>query len=151
MEKRPVRTKRKPSAPPREPAAAAERAPVKEPAPGPAESESAIEEPEALETTRAVEGDFAAAEEAALEPRPHDLLEELVGHEIATRLHARYSEIIARVHRLPATDPRRAAFEARAEALNPDNWVTPDEVLRGVQDADAVFDSLRKELLAHQS
>jgi hypothetical protein len=37
----------------------------------------------------------------------------------------------------------------RAEALNPDNWVTPDEVLKGVAHADAVFDSLRRELLAH--
>lgn len=82
-------------------------------------------------------------------PRPHDLLDELVGHEIATRLHARYSEIISRVHRIPETHPHRASWEARAEALNPDNWVTPDEVLRGVSHADQLFDSLRKELLAH--
>jgi hypothetical protein len=81
--------------------------------------------------------------------RGHDLLEELVGREIATRLHARYAEIIARVHRVPADHPQRTAFEVRAEALNPDNWVTPDEVLKGVAHADAVFDSLRRELLAH--
>ena len=81
--------------------------------------------------------------------RGHDLLEELVGREIATRLHARYAEIIARVHRVPADHPQRGAFESRAEALNPDNWVTPDEVLRGVAHADALFDSLRRELLAH--
>lgn len=82
-------------------------------------------------------------------PRAHDLLEELVGREIATRLHARYAEIIARVHHIAADHPQRAAWEARAERLNPDNWVTPDEVLDGVQRADALFDSLRRELLAH--
>ena len=82
-------------------------------------------------------------------PRAHDLLEELVGREIATRLHARYAEIIARVHHIPVEHPQRGAWEARAEALNPDNWVTPDEVLDGVQRADALFDSLRRELLAH--
>jgi hypothetical protein len=82
-------------------------------------------------------------------PRAHDLLEELVGREIATRLHARYAEISARVHRIPEDHPQRGAWQARAEALNPDNWVTPDEVLSGVQRADALFDSLRRELLAH--
>jgi hypothetical protein len=87
--------------------------------------------------------------EAEVAPRAHDLLEELVGREIATRLHARYAEIIARVHRIAADHPQRGAWEARAEALNPDNWVTPDEVLSGVQRADALFDSLRHELLAH--
>ena len=81
--------------------------------------------------------------------RGHDLLEELVGHEIATRLHARYAEIISRVHRVPEAHPQRPAWQARAEALNPDNWVTPDEVLRGVSHADALFDALRQELLSH--
>jgi hypothetical protein len=81
--------------------------------------------------------------------RAHDLLDELVGHEIATRLHARYSEIISRVHRIPEEHPQRSAWEARAEALNPDNWVTPDEVLGGVSHADALFDALRNELIAH--
>lgn len=88
-------------------------------------------------------------EEREAPPRAHDLLEELVGREIATRLHARYAEIIARVHHIPADHPQRGAWEARADALNPDNWVTPDEVLNGVQRADALFDSLRRELLAH--
>jgi hypothetical protein len=81
--------------------------------------------------------------------RPHDVLEELVGREIATRLRARYAEIISRIHRFPVEHAQRSAWEARAQKLNPNNWVTPDEVLRGVQHADALFDSLRRELLAH--
>jgi hypothetical protein len=82
-------------------------------------------------------------------PRAHDLLEELVGREIATRLRARHAEVVARIHRVPLEHAQREAWEARAERLNPDNWVTPDEVLKGVQHADALFDSLRRELLAH--
>jgi hypothetical protein len=82
-------------------------------------------------------------------PRPHDVLEELVGREIATRLRARYAEIISRIHRFPVEHAQRSAWEARAQKLNPNDWVTPDEVLRGVQHADALFDSLRRELLAH--
>lgn len=81
-------------------------------------------------------------------PRAHDLLEELAGREIATRLHARYAEIIARIHRLPGDHAQRDAWQARAEALNPDNWVTPAEVLAGVQRADELFDVLRRELLS---
>lgn len=90
-------------------------------------------------------------EEAQPDPPPgaHNLLEELVGREIATRLHARYAETIARVHRLSPDHPQRGAWQARAETLNPDNWVTADEVLDGVRRADALFDSLRRELLAH--
>lgn len=153
VERRPVRQKRR-QQPPQKPAA---RPIVAEPA----ESESAREEPVAEDVVlepEALDDEEASVEEAAIDAiddaaaapaRPHDLLEELVGHEIATRLHARYSEIISRVHRIPESHPQRASWEGRAEALNPDNWVTPDEVLRGVSHADALFDSLRQELLAH--
>ena len=107
--------------------------------------------PEPIPVIEEAQEDEAIEEELETEPAPraHDLLEELVGREIATRLHARYAEIIARVHRIPSEHPQRGAWEARAEALNPDNWVTADEVLSGVQRADALFDSLRRELLAH--
>lgn len=136
----------------RGPVTPAERAAARTPAPAlPADDTDRVAAGDAdtMDET-AVEDDIASVEDEALgAPRPHDLLEELVGHEIATRLHARYAEILGRIHRLPADNPQRAAFEARAEALNPDNWVTPDEVLRGVQHADAVFDALRKALLAH--
>ncbi len=82
-------------------------------------------------------------------PRAHDLLEELVGREIATRLHARFAELSARISELAATDEAsREAWRARAEPLNPDLWVTPDEILSGVQRADSLFDQLRRELLA---
>jgi len=84
-------------------------------------------------------------------PAPHHvsgLLEELVGREIATRLRARYSEIQARIHEQQADPARRDAWLKRAEALNPDLWVTPDAILEGVRRADSLFDQLRSELVA---
>jgi hypothetical protein len=82
-------------------------------------------------------------------PRAHDLLEELVGREIATRLHARYAELSARISELATDEATREGWRVRAEPLNPDLWVTPDEILSGVQRADSLFDQLRRELLAH--
>jgi hypothetical protein len=77
-----------------------------------------------------------------------DLLAELVGRDIATRLRARYAEITARIHQMKADDATRAAWQTRAEPLNPDSWITPDEILTGVSRADELFDDLRGALLS---
>lgn len=76
----------------------------------------------------------------------HGLLDELVGREIATRLRARYSEIMARIHEHPGDQYAREAWAKRAEPLNPDLWVTPEAVLAGVSSADQLFERLRSEL-----
>lgn len=87
-------------------------------------------------------------EEAAAQPaHAPDILAELVGREIATRLRARYAEITARIHQLPADEVTRAAWQARAAPLNPDSWLTAHEILKGVSHADALFDALRRELV----
>jgi hypothetical protein len=74
------------------------------------------------------------------------LLEELVGREIATRLRARYAEIMVRIGAKDGEGAQRAAWAKRAEPLNPDLWVTPDAILDGVRAADALFDRLKAEL-----
>lgn len=84
-------------------------------------------------------------------PRVHGLLEELVGREIATRLRGRYSEIMARIHEQDADPSVRDAWARRAEALNPDLWLTPDAVLAGVRAADGLFEQLRAELASRGS
>jgi hypothetical protein len=76
-----------------------------------------------------------------------DLLAELVGRDIATRLRARYAEITTRIHQMDADDATRAAWQTRAEPLNPDSWITADEILAGVSHADRLFDDLRRTLL----
>lgn len=112
-----------------------------EPPPAPAE------EPPAMSPVDA-EPEPVADSPAEPAPAGHDLLEELVGREIATRLHARYAELGARISEMAGDPAAREAWHARAEALNPDLWVTPDEILAGVQRADALFDQIRRDLLA---
>lgn len=91
--------------------------------------------PEAAEPAREIEP-----------PRGNRLLDELVGREIATRLRARHSELVARIHHHNADSTVRDGWLKRAEALNPDLWVTPDAILEGVRNADKLFDQLRTEL-----
>ena len=70
------------------------------------------------------------------------LVEELAGREIATRLRARYAEIIARIQDLDVDGASRDAWLKRAEALDPELWMTPEAVLEGVRNADALFEQL---------
>jgi hypothetical protein len=77
------------------------------------------------------------------------LLEELVGREIATRLHARYSELSARIHERHTDPLDRERWMTHAEPLNPDSWLTPQAILEGVRGADAHFEALRRELFAN--
>jgi hypothetical protein len=74
------------------------------------------------------------------------LLDQLVGREIATRLRARHAEVLSRIHTHRPDDPRMPVWIARADAMDPDTWLTAEAVLHGVQLADAMYDSLRREL-----
>lgn len=87
-------------------------------------------------------------EEVVAPPHHHvsGLLEELVGREIATRLRARYSEIQARIHEQHVDPAQRDEWLKRAETINPDLWLTPDAILDGVRNADALFARLHGDL-----
>jgi hypothetical protein len=76
------------------------------------------------------------------------LLDQLVGREIATRLRGRYAETCTRIRQRAPDDLTRELWLTRASALNPDSWVTPEEILKGVSRADELFDGLRRELLS---
>lgn len=110
------------------------------------------QEPEAVdEPALDIEVDEAAGEETApvvAHHHVHGLLEELVGREIATRLRARHAEIQARIHEAPADPAVRDLLARKAEALDPDLWLTPDAILDGVRKADQLFEQLRSELPA---
>jgi hypothetical protein len=80
-------------------------------------------------------------------PTTHGLLEELVGRDIATRLRARYAEIMARIHERGLDEATLARWVARAEPLDPDTWLTADAVLEGVREADVRFEAIRADLL----
>lgn len=90
--------------------------------------------------------DEPADGEAPLPASVHGLLEELVGREIATRLRARHAELLARIGEQSFDDQTRAEWLARADALDPDAWLSPHDILDGVQHADQRFDELRRRL-----
>jgi len=66
-----------------------------------------------------------------------------LGTEGLSRLRARYAEVLARISDRPLEEPVREELKARAERLNPDAWVTDDEVRQGLEQYEAVFESLR--------
>jgi len=76
------------------------------------------------------------------------LVEELAGREIGSRLRARHAEIISRIDELDVDGSVKDAWFKRAEAIDPELWMTPEEVLDGVRSADAQYDKLRAELSA---
>jgi len=78
------------------------------------------------------------------------LLEELAGREIGSRLRGRHAEIIARIEKLDADGAEKEALFKRAEALDPELWMTPEAVLEGVRNADVIFEKLKADL-AHSS
>ena len=110
-----------------------------------------IEEP-----ADAIEPEAPSVEVAAIEVEsplahlsstpPSGLVDQLAGREIAGRLRARYDEIVARLQ--DANEASRASLLKRAEALDPDRWDTPEAVLQGVSNADAIFEQLRAALAA---
>ena len=95
-----------------------------------------ISEPDSLEPLEPVEPLEPA------EPR-RGLVDELAGREIARALRARYAEIKSKIDQI---DGDRDAWLARAEAINPDAWDTPEAVLHGVSNAGAAYEKLKKEI-----
>jgi hypothetical protein len=146
-EARESRAPREPRRGPR-PVPEAEAEPGESPAAAP-EGEAASGEPEPLPRLAAAsrsEFDEDALADARTVPQG-GLLEELVGIGIATRLRARYAELLNRLHHAPGDAMAREEWGARLETMNPDAWVTPDEVLQGVQNADRLFDQFRREIV----
>lgn len=104
------------------------------------EQASWVEPPDVEEDYEAAEGQDARSSSA------DGLLEELVGRDIATRLRARHGELLTRIRELSCDDQVRADWLARADALDPDTWATPHDILDGVQHADQRFDEFRRRL-----
>lgn len=103
-----------------------------------------VEPAEARPVASAEPAEPAEPVEAA-EPR-NRLLEELAGREIGSRLRARHAEIIARIDDLDVDGSQKDALFKRAEALDPELWMTPEAVLEGVRNADALFEKLKADL-----
>ena len=79
------------------------------------------------------------------------LLEELAGREIGARLRQRHAEIVARIESLDVDGAAKDALFTRAEAIDPELWMTPESVLEGVRNADAIFEKLKADVGLHSS
>jgi hypothetical protein len=145
VERRQERPRRKPQRP-REQEAAPLREEVRI-SPRPAEPELETEAAFAPEPQVGRDARREIAEPPLIEPTPRNpLLDELVGREIAARLRLRFADIQLRISRSVADAGTRAAWQTRADALDPDRWTTPNAILEGVQRADALVDELRREI-----
>jgi hypothetical protein len=69
---------------------------------------------------------------------------EAIGAENAVRLRARYAELLARISERVVDPARREELREGAERLNPDAWVTPDDVRQALEDYEAVYASIRR-------
>jgi hypothetical protein len=106
----------------------------------PADATGAVEsstEPE-LDAIRDDEPDLDVREE-----RPPAAAEARLGAEGLARLRVRYAEVLARIAERGGDEAARAELKERAERLNPDAWVTDEEVRNALEQYEAVFDSLR--------
>jgi hypothetical protein len=66
-----------------------------------------------------------------------------IGAEGVRQLRARYAELLARISERP-DETRRAELKQQADRLNPDSWVTGDEVAQGLEQYESVLASLRE-------
>jgi hypothetical protein len=137
---------------PRQERARGERQPGDEPrtapsVPGPHALQPPSESSAEDETEREGVGPAENAPPAAL-PRPEEQAPDTpsgrrLGSEGLGRLRARYAEVTARIEEKLDDPAGQEELKVRAERLNPDAWVTDGEVTQGLEQYEAVYESLR--------
>jgi hypothetical protein len=99
---------------------------------------------EARAEERAEEKDTRA--ETVAEPVPPDReipAHARIGPDGVARLRSRYAEVLTRVSER-VTDPvQKEELKARAERLNPDSWVTDQEVVQGLEEYESTLAGLQ--------
>jgi hypothetical protein len=73
-------------------------------------------------------------------------VEQTLGREQLTRLRARYAELLTRIAERGGDAERVEALRTQAEALNPDTWVTDEEVRLGIESFEPKIRDLRAAL-----
>jgi hypothetical protein len=73
-------------------------------------------------------------------------VEQNLEREQLTRLRARYSELLARITERGGDAERVEALRAQAESLNPDTWVTDEELRQGLESFEPKIRDLRAAL-----
>ena len=67
-----------------------------------------------------------------------------LGSEALARLRGRYADVLANLARRVLDEQRREQMREQAERLNPDSWVTDEEVTAGLDSYESVLASLRE-------
>jgi hypothetical protein len=67
-----------------------------------------------------------------------------LGSEALARLRGRYADVLANLARRVPDEQRREQMREQAERLNPDSWVTDEEVTAGLDSYESVLASLRE-------
>ena len=75
---------------------------------------------------------------------PVSLAHARLGSEGLARLRARFADVSATISRRVQDEGRRQGLHELAERLNPDSWVTAEEVQRGLDEYESVLASLRE-------
>jgi len=113
-------------------AAVDSESPEAEPAPSPYSAAASAD----ADPDRATDSPFSAADDGSA-------AYQRLGAEGLGRLRARFAEVMARIAEQPIDEDAREQLRARAERLNPDGWVTADEVAAALEQYESVFEELR--------
>ena len=121
--------------------------------PEPLEPEPLEPEPLEPEPLEPLEPEVAQAFEQLTHPEVEEKIappampvEQNLGREQLTRLRARYAELLARITERGGDNERVDALRAQAESLNPDTWVTDEEVRQGLESFEPKIRDLRAAL-----
>jgi hypothetical protein len=110
-----------------------------------ADFRQALDSPELANETAPAADLTPPADEAHTDPvTPGTPAEARLGAEGVLRLRARHAEILARISERISDPVRREELKARADRLNPDMWVTGDEVTQGLEQYESVLASLKE-------
>jgi hypothetical protein len=86
-------------------------------------------------------GDWQQAADVDVAPRYARL-----GAEGLARLRARYAEVMARIAEKPVEESVKEELRAKAQRLNPDAWVTEEEVAAALEQYETVFEAIRPQV-----
>ena len=85
----------------------------------------------------------AAPELPPPEEEPTSAAQARLGSEGLSRLRGRYAEMMARISERVPDPEKQAELKSIAERLNPDAWVTAEDVVAGLDGYETAFESLR--------
>jgi hypothetical protein len=110
-----------------------------------ADFREALDSPELGSETAPAADLTPTADQLHVDPvSPGTPAEARLGAEGVLRLRARHAEILARISERISEPVRREELKTRADRLNPDMWVTGDEVTQGLEQYESVLASLKE-------